>query len=482
MRQKMIVMLAGLAVLVTGVLALAAGTVTVPTIMHPVTKQGDMRDYLLAGFGAGDGIKYTTPMSAVTQYGITWTFDKNYEVGQFANGDYYVVDPGSGVTLTRVENDTHAGLDLSTVDYDGTQIDCHRTIMGPTPQQGLSSLYSSSGYYDSALNVNHHLPYTVTKDKTILSAITWLDTDPGHPTNHRPELKRIAVLTVVGTDVGPTAMRPSYAVGQKEIYRSTDIDESVFASLAAVPNTRSVAECVAHTQGPWTDLWDDWSSERFRAKDNYGMTAQNNSTYGARIVEQLVDALFVANISEADVGDKTQLIVNLVQIGIDYYGLYRNGAMWGANGGHHFGYKLPILVAGLALGDSDMLAVGADNINNNRFQEDCQHFYVEPSDWGRTVTPPRETYNSTDHPAGLPEWGIRHCAYPNQDDSRWTASYRSTVGPPDAGQALAILIMGLKTQWMQESYFDYADRYMSVSGPGSGFRDNMWNAYRSDYP
>ena len=31
-------------------------------------------------------------MSSITQYGITWTFDKEYESGQFASGDYWVVD------------------------------------------------------------------------------------------------------------------------------------------------------------------------------------------------------------------------------------------------------------------------------------------------------------------------------------------------------------------------------------------------------
>jgi hypothetical protein len=31
--------------------------------------------------------------SSVTQYGITWTFDKAYEAGQFVTGDWWVVGP-----------------------------------------------------------------------------------------------------------------------------------------------------------------------------------------------------------------------------------------------------------------------------------------------------------------------------------------------------------------------------------------------------
>lgn len=40
--------------------------------------------------------------TSVSQYGITWTFDKNYTVGQFVNGDYWVLDPGDGVRITDI--------------------------------------------------------------------------------------------------------------------------------------------------------------------------------------------------------------------------------------------------------------------------------------------------------------------------------------------------------------------------------------------
>src|SRR4030043_2201287 len=37
--------------------------------------------------------------SQISQFGITWTFNKDYSVGQFANGDYWVVGP---VTITSI--------------------------------------------------------------------------------------------------------------------------------------------------------------------------------------------------------------------------------------------------------------------------------------------------------------------------------------------------------------------------------------------
>ena len=36
--------------------------------------------------------------TSVSQYGITWTFDRDYAVGRFCTGDYWVVGP------TRITN------------------------------------------------------------------------------------------------------------------------------------------------------------------------------------------------------------------------------------------------------------------------------------------------------------------------------------------------------------------------------------------
>lgn len=43
--------------------------------------------------------------TSVSQYGITWTFSEDHTVGQYANGDYYVVEnsPGAGVTITDID-------------------------------------------------------------------------------------------------------------------------------------------------------------------------------------------------------------------------------------------------------------------------------------------------------------------------------------------------------------------------------------------
>ena len=39
------------------------------------------------------GQNSTSRSKTLSQFGITWTFKKAYETGQFANGDYWVVGP-----------------------------------------------------------------------------------------------------------------------------------------------------------------------------------------------------------------------------------------------------------------------------------------------------------------------------------------------------------------------------------------------------
>ena len=51
----------------------------------------------------------------MTQYGITWTFAQPARVGQFVNGDYYVVGP---VTVTALDPKPLYGKDIPESELD----------------------------------------------------------------------------------------------------------------------------------------------------------------------------------------------------------------------------------------------------------------------------------------------------------------------------------------------------------------------------
>jgi hypothetical protein len=445
---------------------------------------------------------------SVTQYGITWTFDTDYTVGQFANGDYYVVDPGGGVSITNISNNFHNGLDLSTVDYDGSDVDCDWTSEITKPDHGLDN---RSAYYSSDQNINKSLPYTLTGGKSLLSAISWQSGDAGIPADAlsgRPYLKRIAILTCLSSSVGATAFRPSYAVGQKTIYYTTSLRSSLLPALSSPEsaNQETTAGYALWTQGPWTDLHSSWNSETLRPTDNYQSGTGTSASYNKHVVTKYGDAILGALLDSGDVGDKTQLIINLVQIGIDYYGLLQNGARWIADGGHQHGYKLPILFAGLMLNDSGMLSIGEDYLPDTRTFQDDNTFYISASDWHptRTVCGDKTAeggnnyvgdcescatfyadrqYNSADHPNGTAEWGLRHWAMPCRDDSRIDAGYRSINASPLISHALAAQMLNLKTAWNNNSFFDYYDRWYTWSGSfDSAFASDMWDAYRAGAP
>ena len=55
---------------------------------------------------------------SVSQYGITWTFEKAARVGQFVNGDFYVVGP---VTVTAIDPKPLFGAEVPAEELDKGQ-------------------------------------------------------------------------------------------------------------------------------------------------------------------------------------------------------------------------------------------------------------------------------------------------------------------------------------------------------------------------
>ncbi|MHC4682155.1 MAG: hypothetical protein ACYTEK_26110, partial [Planctomycetota bacterium] len=83
----------------------------------------------------------------ITQFGITWTFDKDHLVGRFANGDYWVVGP---VTII--------GIAPASVEIGGRVI--NGSMVNPSPRLRWTQGYDSAMYgryagprsYDPNLN------------------------------------------------------------------------------------------------------------------------------------------------------------------------------------------------------------------------------------------------------------------------------------------------------------------------------------------
>ena len=92
---------------------------------------------------------------------------------------------------------------------------------------------------------------------------------------------------------------------------------------------------------------------------------------------------------------------------------------------------------------------------------------------------------TTEH-KGMPEFGYDHAGYLFEAGLDWDANYRA--GRYTGGHVLTVLIMGAKTLWNHNAWFDYEDRFVSIEKENENplwlqtkFTRDMWDAYRADY-
>ncbi len=449
----------------------------------------------------------------MTQYGITWTFDTVYPYGQFVNGDYWVVGPAIIV-----------GINPPSIDHDGRVVS--GSMINPVPANGLygggnqgydSAMHDSeliTTEYNAALNaarpndsvVSPDNPLNLPVHSSLVSTISMAE--PG-----RPSLKTASVLTVLSTTPPTDSFRPPYSGTDKTIhFTKLDLD---YASLQNLPITSEIqtalldnyhneyrteyrkkvttaSEALGATSRNFQRAWVDHII-------NYGNRNQhpydNMAAYGEQIAKQVGNGALMLNLDFPD-AEKESLLIGFVQVGIDLTGVYDSGGCWLASGGHNQGRKLPILVAGVVLGDAHMRDAGnwagtqCKDVNGLSypmpFQEDCQTFNVADEDL--SVNGGVGGYAASD--LGLPEYGMFHCSseHYNVDIKDWSVDrYRSTNGVSMSGAVLAAHFMGLKTLWNHDTLFDYIDRWWEIQqGEQNGLTTTsltkaMWSAYRTDY-
>jgi len=430
--------------------------------------------------------------SQISQFGITWTFDREYTVGQFANGDYWVVGP---VTIVRIQPDS--------VELNGRTI--NGSMVNPSPKLGQTQGYDSAAYgryaspgdYDPALNAARPNNKDLSKNNPLVlePGCSLVSTESALQADDRTQLKTAAVLTVLDGPAEDGSFRPPYSGIDKTIcFNKEQLDYSLLASLKPAPGCPGLAEVERYFERPWIDHVPNWPARALHPVDNM-------PDYGREIATQIGVGALVLHLNFTD-AQKEKLLIRFVQLGLDLYGVVRDGGErnWTANGGHAGGRKWPILFAGLVLNDPNMMNIGRPDIPDYgpshpeyvHFGEDDQTFYVTQADVDITHSsqwnPDRRDaqkipYEQQD--IGLPEWGIVHAVAPQRSNKYWKAAYRSVSSPCWGGFVLAVHIMGVKDLWNHDALFDYKDRYMQATPDWrqtSRFVESMWDTYRDDYP
>ncbi|HEY0944528.1 MAG TPA: immunoglobulin domain-containing protein [Opitutaceae bacterium] len=425
--------------------------------------------FLAALAFAGAGVNAARAATAISQFGITWTFDRDYPSGQFANGDYWVVGPVKIVEISPRSETT-----------DG------RTINGSMINPAVGSLqgYDSAAYAESgpsysaalnvALGVSAAAPLTVPAGSSLISSIS----EP--VAGNRPQLRAAAILTVLAGEPPAGSFRPPYCGTDKTPYwNKNQLDYSRLRSLPKPDSLRDLHEVEGYFERPWLEQNTIWTGR-------YLHPTENQPDFGRDMANCIGEALISLQM-DYTVAEKETLLIRFVQYGLDVYGVAKAGGVWLPNGAHNQGRKMPLLLAGTVLSDGDILAYG-DAAKHFIFQEDMQTWYVTEADVGRPV------YSGTDYvlepyiaaDVGLAEWGAKHAVEPFYDGRNWDAPSRLMSGRPMVGHALVAHLMGLQSAWNWPAFFDYYDRFWEVekenpAGGGSGINASahiFWSAYR----
>lgn len=406
--------------------------------------------------------------NAASQFGITWTFDRDRPVGQYANGDFWVVGP---VTLVAI---APATTRLGERQVNGTMIN---PAAGMAAAQGWDSDVQNTGY-SADLNVALKLPLAVAAGSSVMSAASIETPDAG---GHAPRLDVVAVLTVVGEAPSAGAFRPPYCGADKSgDWNESKLNYDILRNLEPVADAPDIATYAQRFARPWIEVQTSTGGRYLHPR-----SAQPG--YGRDLSCVLQDGLLLLHLKYSR-EQKRDLYVRLVQFGLDVYGAARSGGYWADLGGFNMGRKMPMVLAGLAFNDPKILAYAnaqSKAPNGFIFQDDLQTWYVAKEDVGRPLyhadNRPREEYLEAD--IGLAEWGEQHTGQPRRDGRNWGTYYRDICYRSEWGHALAArLTPGAVEAWNWPAFFDYMDRAYATSGADKGtppFVRSMWTAYRN---
>ena len=408
---------------------------------------------------------------SVSQYGITWTFERPARVGQFINGDWYVVGP---VTVKALAPKPLYGGEipkrqLDHMDKERPEAQRVRNGFMVNPPAEMRVAYDSGvrNWFDPSLI--QKLPVTLKPGDSMVASISMpkglvlhaqLRNNIERGVEDSSPIRTAAVLTCVSAPQPPDAFRPGFCDRLGKTYLARDLKRELLPTVAATKSLLDVRLYTRFTQRPWVGTCFFGFEEPVENMPQYGLE------YG-RVVG-LAALLLCTDLKPAE---KESLLINFIQVGIDLGGMVRAGHPgWTCWGGHGSGRKLPIVFAGLLLGDDELASIKR-SFPKVSFGEDEQTAYGDC--WtGAKVVFAGHSGIDTATGAGRSRgsgWGPYEHTPPSQwkDGQNTSESYRrccTSVGW--VAQALALRLMHAERTWDHDAFFDYVDRWMGENDAG----------------
>ena len=432
----------------------------------------------------------------ISQYGITWEFDRPVRCGQFVNGDWWVIGPVTIVKITPVPGPISLGVNdnIRLNHWNDTSLKPDTTMRNGSMivlKAGHRHGYDSrQGSYERNLSVR--LPLQFEPGASLVSTIsnTELPVDnfckdilPENEFKAQIVLKTAAVLTCLKEAPPTDAFRPPYTGTDKPVLLAKDIRWDLLPTLKSVGETPSWEMIEHYFQRPWLDHLISWEQQEL-------VPNENQPNYG-REYSRLISLASLMLSLDVPREQKEKLCIGLIQLGIDLYGVAMNGGCWNEGGGHSSGRKWPIFFAGILLANDRFFKLPEDVF----FQEDAQTYYGQG--WfGQTAL-----WQMVQHHG----WRTTYEEKPPQDWEQWdrtSESYRVCCTAVSwVGTALAARYMKAINVWGHDAYFDYVDRWMREDDPYQDARAKgnrprpggetntfdpfvtaMWKAYRQNAP
>lgn len=381
-------------------------------------------------------------VSSITKDGITWTFSQPVRAGQFVTGDYYVVGP---VTVTAISPSPTAGRNGSVVNLPGCR--------APNTDKTGFDDRTQSGRYSAALRSN--VPIQLNPGDALTSSIS-VATIGTIKQVMRPEqatispVRTVSVLTSVSAPLPPDTFRPSYCGRQSEFFYSRNLRRGLLPRLAPVAGTPALAQFAGYLRRPWIDT----------LYFGFDAPVEYMPDYGREVARVAGNAALLLTLNFPD-ADREALLVYMVQRGIDLFGVISAGHPgWHPHGGHGSGRKLPIVFAGVMLGDSRMHDPPAN------FGEDMHTIIASAPPYGPGFSGATALF--TGHMGLSGEsvkagWG----PYEHKQPRDWLASSigeeyrRCCTSIAFVGQALAAKLIGAQASWNHPAFFAYVTRWMN---------------------
>ncbi|MGO8702715.1 MAG: hypothetical protein ACLQVA_02770 [Candidatus Brocadiia bacterium] len=451
---------------------------------------------------------------SVSQYGMTWTFEKPARVGQFVNGDFYVVGP---VTVTEIAPKPLYGSEipanqLDPRDKEHPENDRVRNgfMLNPPAVQKISYDSGVRNWFDPSLI--QKLPVSMKPGDSLVSTISMpVGLSLRAPIANGPEvrgdedaspIKDAAVLTCVAEPLPPDAFRPAFCDRTQKIYLARNLKRELLPDLVRPADSPKITDYIRYTQRPWLNT----------CFFGFEEPVENMPWYGREVGRVVGNAglLLCANFTPQQ---KEPLLDNLVQVGIDYGGMIRAGHPgFPGFGGHGTGRKFPIVFAGILLGDEELARINK-SFPKACFGEDEQTAYGDSWTGAKVVFTGHSAIDEAtgigrDYARGPQAWG----PYEHTPPATWgpgqktSEGYRRTSSTNGwVSEDLVLRLLHDEKTWDHDAFFDYVDRWMyekddafiqkikaatgenfdhdwakqGFAWPDDNFVNEMWHEYRA---